>query len=273
MHDRSQPKVLKWFNKKNINVTRAPMKETRLREADTIYSTTDFNWADLTSMRHCVDALINFGMISQMLWPYDMSFLVFMKLYNTFGWFSHTGVSEKRKVGLICDHFERVMSTNADRAVTEGPPCTYDEQEKILKRLLVEEGLSQYPPLFDGGVEELGAAAGRSQEGEAAGGPGRQQRAQAAANNGGAGGGGQNAGGPRGARNGGSNNRPPAVTPGGKLVCFGFNKPRGCANQPVGNGRGCKNAQTGKEFVHLCQYFYPETRMYCLQPHTRFNHV
>ena len=94
-HDRAQPKVLKWFNRRNINVARALMKENRLREGDTFYITKDFNWAELTSMhhpelRHC-----------------DMSGFIFLKLYNTYHcWLAHTNLSEKRRVGLICDHFE-----------------------------------------------------------------------------------------------------------------------------------------------------------------------
>lgn len=263
-HDRAQPKVLKWYHRRNINVARAPMKEQRLREGDSIFSTTDFNWAELTTMRHTTDALLNFGMVSQLLWPYDMSALIFLKLYNTYGWFSHVNVSEKKRVALVCDHFERVMSANADRAVSRFPPCTYDEMEKLLKGLLGEEGVSQYPPVF-GGQEDSVNNGQASGQGQGQNNPARQQRG-ARQNGGGGNNGGNNSGGSTG------NNKPPAVTPSGGFVCFAFNKPRGCSNTPIANGGGCRNQQ-GKEFVHVCQYYYPATRMYCLKQHPRHQHV
>ena len=90
------------------------MKVTRLRDADNIYTTTDYNWAPLTLMKHIIDALINFSMINTALWPYDMCSQMLMKLYNKC-WIGYS-IKEERNVAFICKHFRRVFGSQHDQS-------------------------------------------------------------------------------------------------------------------------------------------------------------
>ena len=157
MHDRAQPRQLKWFSKKNLNVSRAPVKEQRLRDGDSVYTTSEFDWADLQDVKGAMDALINFGLVSQSLWPMDQTPWIFLKLYTTYGWMEY-GITVNKRTAIISEHFDRVSAANADRAVGSRPPCDYEEQERILRMILAEEGLSQTPPIMAGAVAEAACA-------------------------------------------------------------------------------------------------------------------
>ena len=84
MHDRLITKELKQFHKKNVGVNRTPLKETSLQHGNTVYSSSDYAWQDLTSVANCVDALANFGICLMYLWSYDMTALTLLKLYNNY---------------------------------------------------------------------------------------------------------------------------------------------------------------------------------------------
>ena len=165
MHDRAQPRQLKWFSKKNLNVSRAPLKEQRLRDGDSVYTTSEFDWVDLQDVKSTMDALMNYGIVSQNLWPMDQTPWIFLKLYTTYGWMEY-GVTVKKRTAIICEHFDRVSAANADRAVGSRPPCDYEEQERILKMILAEEGLSQNPPITAGVVADAVAAGGGQAAGQ-----------------------------------------------------------------------------------------------------------
>ena len=250
MHDRACPKQLKWFSKKNLNVSRLPMKEQRLREGDSVFTTSEFNWTELSDLRHTQDAIINFGITSQCLWPMDQTPWILLKLYTMYGWMQY-GITEKRRSGIVCDHFDRVMAANADRAVGKLPPCDFLEQERILKLILAEEGLSQSPPVT------AGSAAAETEN--------RKN-----------GGGGQNRNGVKGGRNGRQNqkrdNRPPLVCPNGRKICFAYNRQSGCSNPPSTKGAGCMNNQTKVDYAHVCSEYIESTKSYCLKGHPRHQH-
>jgi len=102
LHDRKLPLQLKMFSRQN------PLKETRVRENDRIFTATaEYGWVELDNLRHVVDAVINYGIASQDLWPMVRSAWVLMKLYTCYSWMNY-GIVEARRVKLICDHFFRV---------------------------------------------------------------------------------------------------------------------------------------------------------------------
>jgi hypothetical protein len=233
------------------------MKETRLREGDTIYSMTDFNWAPLTTMRHVIDALLNFTMALACIWSWDLTGSMLHKLYNTYSWFSYEGISEDLKIKIITCHFRRVSEAKASRATEQASPCKYYEMERILKLVLAEENLSTSPPTTQTGAygqqqqnPSQGQARGAGTSSRGRGRGGRQQR--------GTGGAGVK--------------KPPAVTPNGRKICFAFNKPQGCQNPPISNGPGCKDPVSQNEFAHCCLWFFPTTGVYCLQGHPKHQH-
>lgn len=254
--DRRLPCDLKMFSKRNVGVTRNPLKETRFREGDTIYTTTDYNWAPLTNMRHVIDALLNYTMVLSCIWPYDLNGSMLHKLYNNYSWFSYN-VKEEVKIRIIVCHFRRVSEANASRAAEEGSsPCKFIELERILKLVLAEEGLDTSPPRIVGAsAEAYGQQQGqpRGQEGQARG-KGKATRGSS-----------------RGAGSAGAR-KPPATAPNGKKICYGYNKPGGCQNPPATDGPGCKDPKSSAEFAHVCLWFFPSTGVYCLQGHPKHQH-
>ena len=100
MHDRKVSLELKQLSKQNLNVNKIPLKETRLQQGNTVYSTSGYDWTELSSVKSCYDALTNYGIVNQMLWPYDMTALTLMKLYNVYSWFSYPNIKESNRVQL-----------------------------------------------------------------------------------------------------------------------------------------------------------------------------
>jgi len=249
---------LKIFHKHNVNVTRDPMKVTRLREADSIYTTTDYNWAPLTSMKHIIDALLNFSMTNTALWPYDLCGNMLMKLYNHYNWIGYN-IKEEKRVAFICEHFRRVSEANTTRAGEDGTsPLKFQEMERLLKMMLAEEGLSTSPPVNGsqmGGFLGQGNGSGQQQSTQQ-GGWGRGRGARGAGQTG------------TGARQ----PRPLLVAPNGRKLCFGFNKHTGCRNPPLTNIGGCKDPQTQTEYAHACSWHYTATGTLCLQGHSKSQH-
>ena len=184
------------------------MKVTRLRDADNIYTTTDYNWAPLTLMKHIIDALINFSMINTALWPYDMCSQMLMKLYNKYNWIGYS-IKEEKNVAFICKHFRRVSEANTTRAGQDGiSPLKFQEMERLLKMMLIEEGLSTSPLAFH---FQMGGFLGQGNANPANG----QQR-----NNQQGGGRGRGRGGRGAGQSGARQQRPAMVAPHGRKLCF-----------------------------------------------------
>ena len=120
MHNRVHVKQLNYFHKKILNVARNPVKEQRLRQGNSIYTSSEYNWVELTEVRHVVDALINYG------------------------------IAKRKRILMICDHYDCVAQAKVDMAVSRLPICDYLLQERILKMILTEEGLSQSPSVLSG---------------------------------------------------------------------------------------------------------------------------
>jgi hypothetical protein len=173
---------------------------------------------------------------------------------------AYPGIKEAKRTSLICDHFARVSEANVDLAVQRRKPCDYNEVERILKLILRDEGLSDSPPPL--GQAPLGSSAGQAvtQTNQAARQAGRQTQAGGQRQQG------QNGRG--GGASGGRQKKPPAVAPNGRLICFNYNKPTGCSNPPHAGG-GCKNPSTQVDFAHVCLWFYPSSRTYCMQGHSK----
>ena len=260
LHDRRLLTELKIFHMHNVNVSRDPMKVTRLREADNIYTTTDYNWAPLTSMKHIIDALINFSMINTALWPYDLCGQMLMKLYNKYNWIGYS-IKEEKKVAFICEHFRRVSEANTTRAGQDGTsPLKFQEMERLLKMMLSEEGLSTSPPASD---SQLGGFLGQGNTNSA-----NQRNNQ----QGGGGGRGRGRGGKGAGQPGARQQRPPMVAPNGRKLCFNYNKHTGCQNPPLPHIGGCKDLQTQAEYAHACSWHYSATCTLCLQNHPKSQH-
>ena len=255
MHDRKVSLELKECSKHNISVNRIPLKETRLQQGNTVYSTSGYNWNELETVKGCYDALTNYGLINQMLWPYDLTALTMMKLFNVYSWMSYPNIKEAKRVQLLCDLFARTSESNVDLCVQKLPPCDYWEMERILKVLLREMGFPDSPPVTQYNTPQSGNQSYQAGPSQKRGGGGGQQRGQT----------------PRGGGAGARQKKPAAVAPNGRQVCFNFQKQQGCSN-PAAAGGGCKNQSTQSDMAHACLWYYPSTQTYCLQGHPKYQH-
>ena len=95
---------MKWFSKKNLNVSRALLKEQRLRDSDSVYTTSEFDWVELQDIKSTMDTLMNYGIVLQNLWPMDQTPWIFLKC-TTYGLMEY-GVSVKKRTAIICEHFD-----------------------------------------------------------------------------------------------------------------------------------------------------------------------
>ena len=229
------------------------MKETRLREGDSLFTTTDFNWAPLLTMVSVMDTLLNFSMVLAAIWPCDPTGTMLLKLYNSYRWMNYS-IKEDVKIRIVCDHFRRISEANASRATEGNAPCKYYEMERILKLVLAEEGLDTSPPTAQTGSTESTSYPTPAQGGAAH----NRGRSRPSGNQRGAGGAGQR--------------KPPAVTPNGRKICFAYNKPQGCQNPPIGHTPGCKDPRTQAEYAHVCIFYFPSSSSYCMKPHPKSQH-
>lgn len=259
MHNRREILQLKFFYPGNAGVSRGPMIETKVKSGNTVATVSDYNWANINNLKALRESIINFGLISQMLFPYDQSGYMFLKLYNNYHWLAGAGNDFKR-VSLIQEHFNLIMEANASRACRREAPSNFDETERSLKRLLENRNLPSNP----------GALAEKGLEGE--GGQRGQRRGlnEASANTGAS-------------VSAGPSHRPfqgqgreaqtrslPPAGPKGKFVCYDFNNPGpGCTRQK--SAVGCKD-NNGKEYAHSCLFFDTNQKKYCFGSHSKQNH-
>ena len=229
------------------------MRETRLREGDSLFTTTDFNWSPLLTMCSVMDTLLNFSMCLAAIWPSDPTGTMLCKLYNSYRWMNYE-IKEDVKIRIICDHFRRVSEANASRASEGNAPCKYYEMERILKLVLAEESLDTSPPTAQASGTATTSYINAVQAGAA---PSRGGRSRGG-NQRGAGGAGQR--------------KPQAVTPNGRKICFAFNKPQGCQNPPLGHSPGCKDPRTQAEYAHVCIFYFPSSSSYCMKGHPKTQH-
>ena len=267
MHDRTVPLHLKYFHRKNATVTWQPLVEERRRtKNDQVSSVVDYDWQEMDSMAHVQDAIINYAVVQGYLFPYDLSGLCLLKLYNLYGYLPYG--NEKERVRMIADHFYRVSCANISRAARGRPPLDFTGQESVLKKVLQDESLPREPPskansdrksldelcekLFKGEPSEQGGSGQPRNQGKQQGRYGGQGRGQAQGRN-------------QGQR---QNNPAMGRTPDGKLLCFNYNDGQ-CTRAATKNGCVGRN---NREFLHFCNAWSQQKNALCLGPHPKSQH-
>ena len=146
--------------------------------------------------------------------------------------------------------FEFITTTNSTRATNSLPPLDYDAQEKELKRILTQFGVSAEIPLDripkkpqasqSGNNNSSGSSGSSSSQRQQS---DRKQKPKSDASN--------------------------AVYKGSN-VCFGYNsKERPCRNEAVSGG--CRQKATGRFYAHRCNYYNEKDEKFCLGSHAFCN--
>lgn len=243
LHDRKEILQLKYFSSCNSSVSRGPMVETKVKNGGVVSTIADYNWSPISSLKNLQDSIINFGLVNQMLYPYDQTGYILLKLYNSFHWIPMC--PENRRIQLISDHFNMVSEANASRACRQEAPCDYDEVEKLFKKLLENHNLPSNPV--------SAAEWSKFQTDQKSSNWPKNAHQKPSTSQG---------------FTGNSNASP--IGPGGKFICYDYNNRGTICNRQKVKG-GCKD-RTGKEFAHICLFFNKATKNYCFANHSRVEH-
>ena len=112
MHDRRVPITLDMLYKGNAG------KEMKAEKGD---------WLEPTEVRHLQEAVLNYTVLLNAIWPLDYAGFVISRVLTESGWGLAAGNNEKARVGLVRRFFDEVSRENSGRAVREEPPLAYDE--------------------------------------------------------------------------------------------------------------------------------------------------
>ena len=163
---------------------------------------------------------------------------------------------------MVQAFFEAVIKENCQRAVNKKPPYKSEEQEGLLKRILIRYGLKEEVPFLSGSLYTGEAAAnenGERRAGSAGGGSGGQQGQRQQFNN---------------SRQ--QKNRERKIASyQGLGTCYDYNGRFGnkCKNSKGSSSSTCKDPNNkGKEYAHVCNRFVPDKNGFCLGKHPRSEH-
>ena len=176
------------------------------------------------------------------LWPTDPSGIIIMKVLTKYRWINNAD-GLKEKVAVCTAFFNGIMRENAGRAVRGELTMSFEEQELLLKDVLVAHGISSSVPL------------GRIPRQE----PPKQFKRNGLDT--------KTSG--NGAKRAGSSKFQMARV-GNLGVCYGYNDSV-CKN-PTKTEAGCKDS-LNREFAHNCNQYVIAREAYCLGKHPRNKHV
>ena len=255
MHDRRVPISLDMLYKGNVG------RDAKADKAE---------WLAPTEVRHLQEAILNYAVLLNALWPLDYAGFVIMRVLVEANWGLAAGASEKARVSLVRRFFDDTVRENSGRAVRDETPLTYEEAKakwvKVLEGMFPEltimgmGAMAQAAGGSGGGGKQLGQAKGQGQPQKKADGGDAQRGRGKPGRGGGAGGSGAVA--PTGAQ------RAGAVAS-GLPVCYRFNQAEGCTRDAA-NANACKDVK-GVHFAHACNWLDKATGKFCLQLHARFS--
>lgn len=177
---------------------------------------------------------------------------------HQYGWIAVTS-DENKRVAVVQAFFESVIKENCQRAVNKKPPYKAEEQEALLKRILIRYGLKEDVPflagsLYAGGND--GSADRKPAGGGAAGTSGQQQQQYNKP------------------KNNPKNRERKFATYHGLGTCYGYNGKFGdkCRNSKGSSSSTCKDPRDKKEYAHVCNRYVPDKNGFCLGKHPRADH-
>lgn len=260
-HNRREILNLKFFSPSNSGVSRGPLVEAKVKDGNKLATYQDYNWVNVTTLKGIKDAIINYGLTKQTLFPYDTSGYCLLKLYNNYHWFPNVGSDYKRSQ-FVQEHFNQVMESNASLACYGKAPNDYNDMENSLKRLLEQKGFPNNPTSL---LEQTQPNSSNSQTARKSvnsfNSAPRSSFSTAPGNSY------NSAPGPSGQNF--KKNVPP-IGPGGRYPCYDFNNVGKRCNKFKTNF-GCRD-QMGKEYAHCCLHFDKLKNSYCFGDHSKQQH-
>ena len=261
LHDRSYPMQMRMLSPENVNISTRAKKRIERMEGGELTNITDYWWTDVDSIKAAQDCFLNYASLMQILWPLDPTALMMIRVMHQYGWIAVTK-DETKRVAVIQAFFEAVIKENCQRAVNKKPPYKSEEQEGLLKRILIRYGLKEEVPFLSGSLYTGEAAAnenGERRAGSAGGGSGGQQGQRQQFNN---------------SRQ--QKNRERKIASyQGLGTCYDYNGRFGnkCKNSKGSSSSTCKDPNNkGKEYAHVCNRFVPDKNGFCLGKHPRSEH-
>ena len=84
-------------------------------------------WVEPTEVRHLQEAVLNYAVVLNALWPLDYAGFVILRVLVEAKWGEVAGESDKERVALVKKFFDDTVKDNSGRAVREEPPLEYEE--------------------------------------------------------------------------------------------------------------------------------------------------
>ena len=245
MHDRAKSLTIKNFHSQNACVTAKPMRKIERKDSEGLVTLYDYSWEEPSSLAEFTEALVNYMVALQQLWPLDPTALIMLRLINQYKWISVAN-ELREKIAVLSGFFNAVLEENRGRAVRNETILDFKEQEDVLKSALTAHNLPCSIPTSRFAKPEQDMFAKNkfkpSQTGQFAFTPGRRDRPQPS--------------------------RPRAQS-NGLGVCYAFNN-GSCRGVP--SASGCKNVNTNRELAHVCNVYVDSKSAFCLEKHPRNKH-
>ena len=248
-HDRSKCMSFKMFHSGNFGVTSKPLKKIEKREEDGVFSTLDFQWESPSTLSQVTEALLNYCSLLQMMWPYDPTGIIMLRLVNKYNHISAAGTLSER-ISAITAFFNMVCRENSVRAGRKELILSFDEQEECLKEVLQKAGINSAVPSARSPFVALPYQATSAKPRYA---NGSKPPSATFTSNSSAG------------SNLGNNNRPRVVLHQGTPICFNYNTGT-CKNTQTQTG--CIDSNR-KQFAHYCNKYLPQRNDHCFMKHPR----
>ena len=253
-HDRTTVLKIKHFASANVSISNRPMKEMRKQDNDGAVVITDFSWESPDTVVKIQEAFYNYLGLLHALWPFDCTAISMIKLMNRYRWL---GASEslQARLAILSGFFDEVLENNAQRAVNEQCILSYQDQEEVLKNLMLRNGMRPEVPFLQQQQQHQ-----RNQKANAGSGgnwnnysiPKNQQKKPNQNQNQ-------------------QNRQFGAPNLNGVVACRHYNDGNRCRNTLTQGGKRCKDSQ-GREFLHLCSAWSNSNNAWCMKPHRKPDH-
>ena len=146
LHNRTLALSLKHFSSDNVTVSSKPKKSINSYSEQGMTSIFDFCWDEPTTMLQIQDSILNFCFLLHNIWPLDPSGLQILGCLTKYRWIAHAA-DMKTRTEIITAFFDSVLRVNAIKATNRECILSAQEQEDILKRVLIKHGMRPEVPI------------------------------------------------------------------------------------------------------------------------------